>query len=87
MNNKNDESVEKWYFTFGINGPNEHYVQPILATDVGDARDTMFDEHGSDWAFQYSENEWLEHLEDKYIGFDRLQEKSMLISENIKRNG
>lgn len=74
-----------WYFTFGINTPNEEYVQPITAKDSMEARNIMFDKYGSNWAFQYHEDEWKEHLKEPYVGFDKLIELELLYLENINK--
>ena len=50
-----------WIFTFGSGQPNAgHYVK--FYGTYGEARDKMFEKYGIDWGFQYSEEEWLEDL-------------------------
>ena len=50
--------MKKFIFTF----PQSHILkgrcQVIIAEDDEVARDLMFQYHGENWAFQYSEKEW-----------------------------
>lgn len=48
-----------WYFTFGCGQKHaRHYVR-IFGT-YAEAREQMIKQYGLEWAFQYSEDEWLE---------------------------
>lgn len=52
-----------WYFTFGCGQLHAgHYVR-IFGT-FGEARKEMFSRYGGAWAFQYSEQDWLEWVEE-----------------------
>jgi hypothetical protein len=45
-------------FYFWSRAKHEGYCQPITASTFSEAREKMFKEHGTKWAFQYSESEW-----------------------------
>jgi hypothetical protein len=47
-----------WYFTFCGRHSLRGFCQPIVAASYGEARATMVELHGSQWGFQYSEEEW-----------------------------
>lgn len=50
---------EYWYFTFGANQEHAgHYVR--IRGTFAEARAEMFARYGNRWAFQYSEQEWLD---------------------------
>lgn len=52
-------SKQWWYFTFGCGQKHAgHYVR-IYGTEA-DARSEMFRRYGKEWAFQYSEDAWLD---------------------------
>ena len=54
---------KNWIFTFGYGQPNAgHYVK-IFGT-IGEAREEMMSRFGTKWAFQYSEEEWNEYVEE-----------------------
>lgn len=59
-----DVSKEQyWYFTFGCGQKHGgHYVK-IYGT-YASAMGEMFKRFGEEWCFQYSEEEWLEALND-----------------------
>lgn len=48
------------FFTFGMGHELAGHVQPIKADSPEAARDKMFELHGKKWAFQYSEQEYLD---------------------------
>jgi len=51
--------MERYYFTFmqrDVQYRNCYHVEE--AESYGKARDKMIERFGTDWAFQYSENEW-----------------------------
>lgn len=51
------EQEESWIFTFGCGQKHEgHYVK--ISGSFYEARQKMFDRFGSEWCFQYSEEEW-----------------------------
>jgi len=50
-----------YYFTFGMGHTLARHCQPILASSYGSARERMVELHGSMWAFQYTEEEYLRH--------------------------
>lgn len=62
-NNLPKEKEQWWIFTFGMSkevyGDNAEKYVKIYGT-YSTARSKMFDEYGSKWAFQYSEEEWTE---------------------------
>lgn len=48
-----------WYFTFLADDPvYGGYCQPIKASSWEEARDKMFELHGSKWCGQYPEELW-----------------------------
>ncbi len=48
-----------WYFTFGYGQKHSgHYVK--FHGTYNEARCAMFEHYGDKWAFQYSEDAWLE---------------------------
>lgn len=52
---------QTWYFTFGYGQKNAgHFVK--FSGTYSEARDKMFDAFGTEWAFQYSEEEWMESI-------------------------
>lgn len=51
--------VRNWIFTFGCGQPNAGCYVKIKGT-YSDARDKMFEMFGDKWAFQYTEEEFLE---------------------------
>jgi hypothetical protein len=54
-----------WYFTFCYGDPiHGGWCQPIKAASYGEARRKMFEMYGEKWAFQYSEEEWLQAKND-----------------------
>lgn len=48
------------FFTFGMGHELAGHVQPIKADSAEIARNEMFRIHGKKWAFQYSEQEYLD---------------------------
>ena len=46
-----------YYFTFGFGQKNAGYYVKIYGT-YGEAREKMFERYGSEWAFQYTEEQW-----------------------------
>ena len=48
-----------WIFTFGYGQKYEGYYVKIWGT-YDSAREIMFDRFGSEWAFQYTTNEWTD---------------------------
>jgi hypothetical protein len=71
----------KHYFTFGCGQENEGYVQPIIASSYGKAREKMVEMHGARWAFQYSEEQWNEMLADKNRCFELEKELPTITKE------
>lgn len=67
--------MNRYYFTFGcgIDDPYRNCYHVEVAEDYGKAREQMIDKFGIDWAFQYSEDEWLIKYEDylKFLGTER----------------
>lgn len=60
--------MEKYFFTFGIGQTllANRYVE-IEAENYEAAREIMVESFGTKWAFQYTENEWIEkNIETKY---------------------
>ena len=56
-----------WYFTFCSDDPiHGGYCQPIKAANYFEARNKMFEMYGDKWAFQYSEEQWLEFKRDPH---------------------
>lgn len=47
------EQKQNWYFTFGQNHLLKNYCIEIYGT-YGEARDTMVQNFGTNWAFQYA---------------------------------
>lgn len=57
---QNNEPLRNWYFTFGVGHPTnaKKYVR-IMSRNYEDARQRMFDVYGANWAFDYSEEDWV----------------------------
>ena len=70
---------QKWVFTFG-SGQEHAGKYVVFSGTFGEAREKMFKKFGSEWAFQYSEQEWQEWVERcKKMGYPA--ETQMEISE------
>lgn len=54
-----EEKLETYYFTFGFGQKYEGKFVKITAESYMDARAKMVDRFGTKWAFQYSEDEWV----------------------------
>jgi hypothetical protein len=54
-----EEKLETYYFTFGVGQKYEGKFVKITAESYMDARAKMVDRFGTKWAFQYSEDEWV----------------------------
>lgn len=54
-----EEKLETYYFTFGVGQKYEGKFVKIIAESYMDARAKMVDRFGTKWAFQYSEDEWV----------------------------
>lgn len=67
--------MKRFYFTFGhgIDNPHRNCYHVEVAEDYIKAREQMNDKFGTDWAFQYTEEEWHISREDyqKYIEMGR----------------
>lgn len=50
--------MEKYYFTFLMNDTPRHKCYHVEEGSYVEARAKMVDKYGTDWAFQYSEEEW-----------------------------
>jgi hypothetical protein len=51
--------MEKFYFTFGFGTDKANCYTVIEACSLESAREKMIERWGLDWAFQYSEDEWV----------------------------
>jgi len=47
--------MNMYIFTFGINRKHCDNFQPIIANSMEEAEKLMFEHHGQDWAFGYTE--------------------------------
>lgn len=49
----------RWYFTFGVGHPTygKHFV--CIEGSNSTARSKMFEHFGNNWAFDYSEDDWI----------------------------
>lgn len=52
--------MKSFYFTFGLNHKLSDYYQLIVAENEVAAHRKMFEIHGNEWAFPYTEDEWDE---------------------------
>nr|DAY10052.1 MAG TPA: hypothetical protein [Caudoviricetes sp.] len=51
--------MERYYFTFMLNDVEHHNCFHVEEAETyEEARDKMVERFGTDWGFQYSENEW-----------------------------
>ena len=73
--------METYYATFGSNHKNEGKVQPIVAYDLEHAKRKMFEKYGSEWAFVYEEEVFME---DKESGLYKGVEELPLLSALYK---
>lgn len=55
-----EQGYEKFIFTFGMSHELTHHYLTIWSYDYETARRIMFQHHGRNWAFQYTEKEWEE---------------------------
>jgi hypothetical protein len=55
----NKNKLNKYYFTFGFGQVHQNCYTVIKAERVYDARERMVEKFGLQWAFQYSEKEWI----------------------------
>lgn len=61
---KMDNSTNTWVFTFGFGQPLQgHFVR--FSGTYAEARDKMIKNFGTEWAFQYSQEEWDEWVQNK----------------------
>ena len=62
--------MNRYYFTFGydVDVVHRNCYHVEVAKNYMKAREQMIDKFGTDWAFQYSEDEWLIKYED-YLKF------------------
>lgn len=51
--------MNKYYFTFGMNSEYHNRFVVIESDSYSDARIEMFNKFGRNWAFQYTEDEWI----------------------------
>lgn len=53
--------MKKYYFTFscGVSDPYRNCYTVIEAKSYETARELMFKKYGNQWAFQYTEDEWI----------------------------
>lgn len=67
--------MNRYYFTFGydVDVVHRNCYHVEVAKNYMKAREQMIDKFGTDWAFQYSEDEWLIKYEDylKFLGTER----------------
>lgn len=56
--------LKKHYFTFGTY---PERVQVILADTPERAEEIMFKSYGSNWSFQYTEEQWQQSLNEGYF--------------------
>ena len=61
-----DNKKQLYFFTFGSGQKHQGYVQPVLASSWGQAREKMVELNGTDWAFQYTEAQWNKWKEDVF---------------------
>ena len=70
--------MNKYYFTFGvgIDVPHRLCYHVEVAETPDKAREQMIDKFGTDWAFQYPEEEWLVSKTDygRYLSVGRCSE-------------
>lgn len=57
-----DEKQENWYFTFCYSQEERNNFVKITGT-YSEARQKMMAYYGKEWAFQYSEKQFLPHIE------------------------
>lgn len=59
--------MKKHYFTFGQNSYYHNHVQIIYAESPEQAEDKMFELWGSQWAFQYTEEQWQASISEGFF--------------------
>lgn len=52
--------MKNFYFTFGVGTTYASRYVVIAADTYEDARNEMFARFGTNWAFQYTEKEWVD---------------------------
>ena len=72
-----------WRFTFGKGQQHAGHCQPIKASSHEAARTKMFELYGSEWCFQYSEQQWQEVI-DNPMRFWPMEEELPLIEVENK---
>lgn len=50
--------MKKFYFTFGVGHANNDRYQVVFAKSKEEARIKMFELHGRQWAFPYTQEQW-----------------------------
>ena len=76
--------MQKHYFTFGTY---PERVQVIVTDRPERAEQIMFDAYGTNWAFQYTEEQWQQSLEEGYFKSAKYLAEIVdpLIKDNIER--
>lgn len=70
------EQRQWWIFTFGCGQKYQNRFVKIYGT-FDEARRTMFDKYGEEWAFQYTEEDWIdwEKRRPAYLPVEQCMEK------------
>lgn len=59
--------METFYFTFGVGHAFGDKFQQIVAENMEQARETMFNTFGNAWSFGYSEQEFKHSMSNGYF--------------------
>lgn len=54
---------QNWIFTFGDGQQNAGHFVKFFGT-FDEAREQMFEKYGSEWCFQYTEEEWNDYVKE-----------------------
>ena len=70
--------MERFYFTFMMSDTKYHNCYHVEEAETyGEARDKMIERFGTDWTFQYDENQWKISKEQ----YERIYECSQMMPD------
>ena len=74
MSSLKEKEYKNWYFTFGCGDEKntKKYVR-IVAKTESDARERMIQVYGTNWGFEYSEDDWVIYPEKDPYWFQKAQ--------------
>lgn len=64
--------MNKYYVTYGNNTKQANNFSVVDGTSMSDARETLFERIGANWAFVYSEVQWKENKPQERFGLSEI---------------